>query len=57
MSKTSTHLIIVILAIFGLKAAGPQVRGVLAILFVISALFILLTGSEGIGWVIKTFGK
>jgi hypothetical protein len=57
MNRNTTHLIIVILAIFGLKAAGPQVRGVLAILFVISALFILLTGSEGIGWVIKTFGK
>jgi hypothetical protein len=57
MSKTSTHLIIVILAALGLKAAGPKVRGVLAILFVISTFFILLTGSEGIDWVIKTFGK
>ena len=57
MSKTSTHLIIVILAALGLKAAGPKVRGILAILFVISIFFILLTGSEGIDWVIKTFGK
>jgi len=47
MNRNTTHLIIVILAIFGLKAAGPQVRGVLAILFVI-ATFWLLSGASGL---------
>jgi hypothetical protein len=37
MNRNTTHWIIIILAALGLKAAGPQVRGVLAILFVISA--------------------
>jgi hypothetical protein len=57
VTRNTAHWIIIILAALGLKAAGPLVRGVAAILFVISVLFILLTGSDGIEWVIKTFGK
>ena len=47
MNRNVTHWAIVILAIFGLKAAGPQVRGVLAILFVITAIW-LLSGASGL---------
>lgn len=41
MNRNLTHLIIIILAAIGIKAAGPKVRGILAILFLISAIALL----------------